>query len=249
MRGEGGHDPGPLGARPHPPPLSRERERGARPDPRDALARARYKRAMSWSGLIVFCSAYVLAVASPGPGVAAIVARVLSRGLGGIWAFIAGFVAGDLIWFTVAVAGLAVIAKTFAAVFLAVKWAGAAYLLWLAWKMWSSRPALVAEGEIAADELPGRLFLASLSLTLGNPKVIVFFMALLPSLVDLAALSWLGIAEIVALIAVVISSVLGAYALAAARARRLFRSPRALRLLNRGTGAVMAGAAVAIVTK
>jgi threonine/homoserine/homoserine lactone efflux protein len=205
---------------------------------------------MTWSGLLVFCSAYVLAVASPGPGVAAIVARVLGRGLTGIWAFILGFVVGDLIWFILAVAGLAVIAKTFAAVFVAVKWAGAAYLLWLAWKMWTSRPVSVAEGAAPpADEPPGRLFLASLSLTLGNPKVIVFFMALLPSLVDLTTLGWLGILEIVALIAVVISSVLGAYALAAARARTLFRSSRALRLLNRATGTIMAGAAVAIVTK
>ena len=58
---------------------------------------------MSLYGLSVFALVYMLAVASPGPGVAAIVARVLGRGTHGIPAFIAGFLVGDLIWFPFAV--------------------------------------------------------------------------------------------------------------------------------------------------
>ena len=205
---------------------------------------------MTVSGLLIFCSAYALAVASPGPGVAAVIARVLSRGTSGVGAFIAGFVAGDLVWFTLAAAGLAVIASTFAAVFVAIKWAGAAYLLWLAFGLWTT-PARgpTDPAPRGDDEPPARLFLVGLSLTLGNPKVIVFFMALLPSIVDLSALTLAGFAEIALLIALILSGVLGAYALAASRARRLFANARALTLLNRGTGAVMAGAAALIVTK
>jgi threonine/homoserine/homoserine lactone efflux protein len=52
---------------------------------------------MTWYGLSVFSLAYVLAVASPGPGVAAIIARSLGHGLRGAPAFIGGFMVGDLI--------------------------------------------------------------------------------------------------------------------------------------------------------
>jgi threonine/homoserine/homoserine lactone efflux protein len=204
---------------------------------------------MSIAGLLLFCAAYAVATASPGPGIAAILARVLGRGLRGVPAFIAGFVVGDLVWFTVAATGLAVLAQTFAALFMAIKYAGAAYLLYLAWKLWT---APVQQTEVTADrraDSAWRLFLGGLSVTLGNPKVIVFFLALLPTVIDLANLSVTGFVEIALLIAVILSSVMSAYALAAAGARRLFTSPRSVRIINRGTGTVMAGAAVAIAAR
>ncbi|HTO83232.1 MAG TPA: LysE family translocator [Methylomirabilota bacterium] len=204
---------------------------------------------MTLTGLLLFSAAYATAVFSPGPGVAALVARVLARGLRGAPAFIAGFLIGDLVWFTVAATGLALLAQTFAMVFLVVKYAGAAYLLYLAWRLWTA-PA--AAGEIAAaapSERPFRLFLGSLSLTLGNPKPIIFFLAILPTVVDLTRIDRGGFAEIAALMAVILTVILGGYALAAAYARRLFTSARAIRAVNRGTGAVMAGAAIAIAAR
>lgn len=204
---------------------------------------------MSLSGLLVFTVAYLVAVASPGPGIAAVVARVLSRGTRGIGAFIAGFVVGDLTWFAIASAGLAVLAQTFALLFVAIKFAGAAYLLFMAWKLWTAPAATLQVDAAPSVERPGRLFATSLGITLGNPKVIVFFLALLPTVVDLDTLSWAGFVEIAGVITVVLSTVLGVYVLVASRARRLFTSPRALRRLNRGTGVVMAGAAIAVATR
>jgi threonine/homoserine/homoserine lactone efflux protein len=93
---------------------------------------------MSAYGLSVFCLVYAFAVASPGPGVAAVVARALGRGLSGAPAFIAGFLAGDLIWFTLAATGLAMLAQTAHTVFVVVRYAGAAYLLYLAWRLWTT---------------------------------------------------------------------------------------------------------------
>ena len=58
---------------------------------------------MSWYGLATFCVVYFLAVATPGPGVAAVIAQGLARGSAGAPAFIAGFLVGDLIWFLAAV--------------------------------------------------------------------------------------------------------------------------------------------------
>ena len=204
---------------------------------------------MTFSGLLLFAAAYLTAVASPGPGVAAVVARVLAKGTQGMPGFIAGFVIGDLAWFTVAATGLAVLAQAFAALFLAIKYAGAAYLLFLAWRLWTApAAALQVRGEGPAEG-GFRLFAAGLSLTLGNPKVIVFFLALLPTVVHLDTLSLAGFAEVAALIVVILSAVLGSYAVAAVRARRLFTSPLAVQRLNRGTGAVMAGAALTVAAR
>ena len=70
---------------------------------------------MDLTALIVFASALFVAAASPGPGIAAIVARVLGRGMNGAVAFTAGVALGDVVWLTVAILGLAVVAQTFRA--------------------------------------------------------------------------------------------------------------------------------------
>ena len=201
---------------------------------------------MSLYGLALYCFVYALAVASPGPGVAAVVARSLTRGARGAPAFIAGFVVGDLVWLTVAATGLAAIAQTAQVLFAAVKYAGAAYLLYLAWRMWTASTETPREDAVDASQKPSRLFLGSLSLTLGNPKTMVFFLALLPTVVRLEDLTLAGFVEIAVVSACILPLVLGAYVVAAVRARRLLQNPRALRIVNRGSATVMAGAAVAV---
>jgi threonine/homoserine/homoserine lactone efflux protein len=198
--------------------------------------------------LLVFAAAYFAVVVLPGPGVTSVIAQVLGRGPQGAPAFIAGVVLGSLLWFTIAATGLAMLASSFATVFVAIRYAGAAYLLYLAWKLWhaAARPHDVARA-LPPDR--GRLFLAGLAVNLGNPKAIAFFLALLPTVVDLGSLTPLGFAQLATTVAAVASGVLGVYALAAARARRLFTSPRTIRWVNRGSGAIMAGSAVTIVTR
>ncbi len=203
---------------------------------------------MDLLGLLAFAGAYTLAVASPGPGVAAVIARAIGAGLKGSPAFIAGFVVGDLIWFTCAATGLALIASTYAPLFLFIKYAGAAYLLFLAFKLWTA-PAVLVDGEAPKDDGSLRLFLGSLALTLGNPKVMVFFLAILPTVVDLQHLSVLGFFELASIIVVIISAVLSTYAVLASRARRFIRSPKAVQRVNRVSGAALAAAAVAVATR
>ena len=199
---------------------------------------------MDLAALLIFAGALVVAAASPGPAIAVLVGRVIGRGPEGASAFAAGLIIGDLVWLAVAVLGLAVVAQTFHEVFLVIK-----YLIYLAYRMWT---APVAPRDVAAatsgDRLP-RLFLAGLALTLGNPKVVAFYLALLPNLIDLASVGVLGYAELAAICAAILIVVYGAYVVAAVRARALFRSQRAMRLLNRAGGTMIAGAAVAVATK
>ncbi len=204
---------------------------------------------MDIAALLLFAGTLLVAAASPGPGIAALVARVIGRGIEGAGAFAAGLILGDLVWLAVATLGLAVVAQAFHEVFLVIKYAGAAYLVYLAYRMWT---APVLPRDIAADRRRDgrvRLFLGGLALTLGNPKVVAFYLALLPNLIDLARVGLFGYVELASICVVVLTLVFGAYAVAAARARTLFRSPRAMRLLNRAGGTMMAGAAVAVATK
>jgi threonine/homoserine/homoserine lactone efflux protein len=202
-------------------------------------------------GLLIFSSVYVLAVATPGPGVAAVIARSLARGTQGAIAFIAGFLIGDLIWFAVAATGLAALAQTARLVFVVIKYAGALYLLYLAYRLWTAPPATVSDKVAPVDsgQKPLQLFLGSLALTLANPKTAIFFLALLPTVVRLEDLTVAGFLEIVAVISLGLPLVLGGYVLLAARARRIFKSERAVRNINRSTGAAMACAAVAVATR
>jgi threonine/homoserine/homoserine lactone efflux protein len=203
---------------------------------------------MSLYGLLTFCAVYALTVASPGPGIAAVIARGLAHGMKGTPAFIAGFLCGDLVWFGIAATGLAALAKTAATLFVAIKWAGVAYLLYLAWKLWTA-PARSVEVRGDGREHGWRAFMASFLLTLGNPKAILFFLALLPTVVDLATLNLLSIVEISLAMCVVQPIVLVVYALLAAKARELFTTPRAIRRLNRGSGVALAGAAAVVATR
>lgn len=205
---------------------------------------------MSIHGLALFCLVYLLATASPGPGVAAIVARVLFRGTHGLVAFISGFVVGDLIWFTCAATGMAALAQTAHFAFMLVKYAGAAYLLYLAYRLWTAPAQALGEGDVPpAQQRSSRLFFGSLALTIGNPKVMVFFLALLPTVLDLTSMTVSDFLKVAVAIMIILSGVLSSYAFAALRARRMFKTTRAIRWLNRGAGTAMAGAAVAVASR
>lgn len=202
---------------------------------------------MTPGSLLLFAAVYFAAVATPGPGLAALVARVLAYGLAGIAPFIAGYVVGDMIWLIVAGTGLAAVANAFGGAFMAVKYAGAAYLLYLAWRT-ATAPVSVGEAPPKASR-GARAFLGSLSLTLGNPKVMVFFLSIMPLVVDVKTLTFARLAELAAVCIPVIAGTLMAYALAANRARALFRSARAMRVAHRAAAGVMASVAVAVAVR
>lgn len=203
---------------------------------------------MTLSALVVFALALVVTAGSPGPSVAALVARVLTHGVRDVLPFLAAMWLGEALWLALAVGGLTAVAQAFQPLFLVLKGAGVLYLLFLAWTMWFAppRPGAVA---LPAGQRPWRMFLAGLAVTLGNPKIMVFYVALLPSIVDLRGIGLLGWTELTATMLAVLATVDLAWSLLAARARRLLTSPRAVRLANRAGAAAMAGAAAAIATR
>ena len=197
--------------------------------------------------LAVFAAALAIAAGSPGPSIAALVARVLARGPRSVLPFLAAMWIGEAVWLACAVLGLAVLAQSFQLAFTLLKWAGVAYLLWLAWKMW--RAPVAEAAPLPAAGSAWRLFGAGLAVTLGNPKIMVFYLALLPSLLDLDGIGLAGWAELTLVMAAVLVAVDLAWVIAAAQARRLFRTAAGRRLANRLSAGMMAGAAGAIAAR
>ena len=201
---------------------------------------------MTLSGLLVFWTTYAAMVATPGPGVAAVVARALARGTAGLPAFIAGFVLGDLILYGIAAAGFAMFAHSFEPLFVAIKWFGLAYLLFMAVRIWRTPVTDSTEADDANPDSSFALFTTSFSLTLGNPKAILFFVAILPSVLDLEALSLSEFLVTTFVIAITISAILSVYALMASQARFLIANLSARRALARITAIILAAAATMI---
>ncbi|MGE7370255.1 LysE family translocator [Neorhizobium sp. NPDC001467] len=203
---------------------------------------------MTLPSILVFATALFVAAGSPGPSIAALVARVLSKGWRDVLPFVVAMWVGEAIWLSFAVAGLAAVAESFQAVFVAIKWIGVAYLLYLAWKMWFA-PATVGGEDLPESRSATRMFFAGLAVTLGNPKIMIFYVALLPSIIDLAGVTLTGWLELVAAMLVVLAAVDLAWMTLAAKARQLLKSPRAVRISNRISAGTMAGAAAAIASR
>ena len=189
---------------------------------------------------------YALAVLSPGPGVAAIIARSLARGLKGAPAFLAGFVAGDICWMLLTVIGLAAVAKKWTTGFTILRLAGGLYLLYLAIQLWRHTGERAAADAATNSETAAAPFLGGLSITLGNPKAVIFYFAVLPAVVPVTRLDRYGVLQMVFIILSINPLVLGGYAIAAANAQRFFSEGRSLMWLHRILGTALGIAAFSV---
>lgn len=196
-----------------------------------------------WHSYLIFLGVMTVAAAVPGPVVLAISARALGSGFRAALPMVLGAAVGDFIVMTLSVLGLATLAQAMGQLFLGVKLAGAAYLVYLGYKIWT---APVAE---KADEAPldaRRGFLAQVGLSVGNPKTIAFWVALLPTVVDMRGLSLIAYGELAMACFVVTPLVMTLYAGLAARIRRFISGVRARKRINKGAALVMAGAGVGV---
>lgn len=205
---------------------------------------------MSGTALAIFALALAVGAGSPGPSVAALVSRVLTRGLRDVLPFLAALWLGEAVWLTLVVAGLSAAAQAFGTAFAILKYAGVAYLLLLAWRMWHAPTSTGPDVAAAPSERqPWRLFAAGFLVSLGNPKNMVFYVALLPSVVDLGHVGVVGWAELVATMMAVLAAVDLTWAAAAAGARRWLVDSRRMRTVNRVGASMMAGAAAAVAAR
>ncbi|MEN9438524.1 MAG: hypothetical protein RIR09_3179 [Pseudomonadota bacterium] len=127
-----------------------------------------------------FVAAFILLLFIPGPGNLAIITSTTKGGLRGGLAATLGLMAGDQVLMWAAVAGMAALLSANPAVFKAVQWLGAAYLVWLGGKM-----LLAKAGDAPILHIrPRHYFCQAMAITVLNPKAIVFYMAFFPLFID-----------------------------------------------------------------
>ncbi|XUY28998.1 LysE family translocator [Agrobacterium sp. rho-8.1] len=200
---------------------------------------------MTPMAFLIFAGALIADSISPGPTVAALVARVLSRGARDVLPFLIAIWVGEAIWLSVALAGLAALASSFLVLFEIIKWVGVIYLFYLAWALFTAEPD-VRTGELPVRGSGVKAFLSGLSISIGNPKNMLFYLTLMPSLIDMQSVTAMGWMQLVATLLATLVVVDLSWVFLASKARHFLRNSRAIRRINKISGAAMVLAAAAI---
>lgn len=197
--------------------------------------------------LSLFIAMVILAVI-PGPGIFAVVARSISSGLAQGMVTVAGIVFGDYVFILLSLYGLSTLAQSMGDLFLAIKYAGAAYLCWLGWQMIRAKP-VAAEIQPLTRTSGFANFLTGLFTTMGNPKAILFYVSFFPAFIDMQTVSLSDAASILVIATVAVGGVMTIYAYTASKARHFFTNTNAIRTLNVTAGGIMLGSGTLLAIK
>jgi threonine/homoserine/homoserine lactone efflux protein len=191
---------------------------------------------------LAFVAAALAMLVIPGPTILLVIGQSLGGGARNAVPLVAGVALGDLTAMTLSLAGLGAILAASATAFTAVKWVGAAYLVWLGVKMWRAP----VDAAAAPPLPPGRAMREAYVVTALNPKGIVFFVAFVPQFLDPARPFLPQAALLVATFVTLAAANAALYAVLAARLSGAVRRPGLRRGLNRAGGAVLVGAGLAV---
>ncbi|NLQ16798.1 LysE family translocator [Marinomonas sp. M1K-6] len=165
--------------------------------------------------MFMFALIYASVVIIPGPGIMTVITQAGRLSRSRIFFLIAGFVVGDLIWFFAALLGLSAALRATPMLLTPIQILGAGYLILLSVRLWKEGISLKpVVGAKSAGSSSHTLFFGSLLLTLSNPKVLIFYVAILPIALDTQALSALQVFQVIAIIVTVLSVIKVLYALA-----------------------------------
>ena len=197
---------------------------------------------MTLSAIATYAFALFIVALIPGPGITALVARALGTTFSESLAMAVGISLGDLVFLTAVVLGLSVVAQTFGFIFLIIKYVGAAYLAWMAYKIWTSG---IVRTDVKATSRASvfQALISGLFVTLGNPKAMLFYLALVPTLIDITTVTFSDYVILMVVSVAVLLVVTIPYIALAAKARDLLRHPAALKRLNRASATFLAGTA------
>lgn len=197
---------------------------------------------------LAFAAASSVLLVIPGPTILLVVSYALGQGWRTALPMAVGVALGDFTAMTLSMLGLGALLAASAAVFTALKWIGAAYLVWLGIKLWRAGGGLDATPRTERAPVWRMLGHAWLVTAL-NPKSLTFFVAFLPQFLDPHGDFWTQMLVFEAtFLTLAFANALG-YALAASRARQAVRNPRAIRLFNRVGGSLLIGAGLAVAVR
>ncbi len=197
---------------------------------------------MSLEVWIAFAVTSAVLLASPGPTIMIVVSYALGHGKSSAWATVPGVALGDLLAMSISLAGAGAILAASATMFTILKFAGAAYLIWLGIQLWRSDPQVAELQKVGKNTNTKRMFYNSFMVTALNPKSIVFFIAFVPQFVDPHSPIPVQFSLLVATFVILAAGNALIWALLAGVMRERFKKPSTLRLLNRAGGTFLIGA-------
>lgn len=191
---------------------------------------------------LAFVAASAILLAIPGPTVLLVISYALGHGRRAALGTVAGVTLGDFTAMTASMLGLGALLSASAMIFTALKWVGAAYLVYLGIKLWRAPVNGGTSSGIEPAANSRRIFLHAYAVTALNPKSIVFFVAFLPQFLDPASPlpAQMVIFEMTFLVMAALNAI--AYGVMAAAARRTIRRPAVQRAVNRTGGSLLIGA-------
>ena len=195
---------------------------------------------------LAFTSATSVLLLIPGPTILLVVSYALGQGWRAALPMAIGVALGDFTAMTLSLFGVGALLMASATLFTAIKWLGAAYLIYLGFKLFRAGGTLNVNAMAdrrSATKMIGHAWLV----TALNPKSITFFLAFVPQFVN-SEVPFAGQAVIfeATFLTLAFVNALG-YAFVASRAREVIANPKAIRIFNRTGGALLMGAGVATV--
>lgn len=151
----------------------------------------------------------------------------------------------DAVLVILALLGLVALVQTFESIFLVLKYAGSAYLIWLGMRMWRSSTVAKCDPTMEGNGTM-QPFLLGASIGLGNPKAILFHASIMPLILDLGALTLADCSIVIAVVISVNVMVMGLHAGLSTATARFFKTAPRMRLVNRLAGGAMIGAGALI---
>lgn len=200
---------------------------------------------MTLHAWLTFLLATAVLLAVPGPTVLMVIGQSLGAGRRRALPLVAGVALGDLTAITLSLAGLGALLAASAAAFASLKWAGAAYLVYLGARLWRAPVAADAGPPLGATAA----FRQAYVVTTLNPKGTAFFAAFMPQFVSSSAPFLPQAAILTASFVAMASASVLLWASLAGRASSLVRRPAVRRGFNRAGGGVLMGAGVALALK
>ena len=198
--------------------------------------------------LITFLIGMVVLAATPGPGVFGAIAKAAAEGFKISMFFIGGLVLGDIVFLSLALLGLSTIAKMLGGMFVVIKIAGGIYLVYLGVRMF--RSSLISTNTATKkDESKWQTLISGLLLTLGNPKPILFYASVLPTIINFNEVQLTDALLMMALIALVSFSVLGTYSYIASLSHKMQINEKIQTRINQASGFVMATVGIFVIVQ
>jgi homoserine/homoserine lactone efflux protein len=206
-------------------------------------------RIMTWAAWWFFVGTETVLCLVPGPAVLFTLSNALKAGTRKTTASIIGILIANTVYFALSATGVGALLLS-SKLFFAVKWLGAAYLIYLGLRSFFGRADVLTSTEAGLIERKSHhLLFDGFTLQMSNPKAIVFFAALLPQFLNPHAAVVPQVAILAATSVVIEFIILLGYAIVAGRASELARQPRYAKWTNRVAGSLLIGAGAGLATR